>query len=242
MIPSNAKAEIAAVLEGEDFHDMLEIRIPQFDYQRLADSWLFEWLTRLFNGLGETSRGLSFVEVLLWLLFVSLLLLLVFKFRAWLLRFLPRSVGTASAEADPVKELFGMDIRADSLPSDVPLAARELWQQGQRRSAVALLYRASLSRLVERFGCQFREGDTERQCLAQVRELNREALYSGFARLSSAWQYTAYGSIPPSDSSFSALCTDWAEHFQGENQGRVFPESGQDGNSNQPNARPGKSQ
>ena len=48
-----------------------------------------------------------------------------------------------------------LDIRPETLPADIGAAARQLWERGEQRAALALLYRGMLSRLVRawtRFG------------------------------------------------------------------------------------------
>ncbi|UUZ49461.1 hypothetical protein LP420_03955 [Massilia sp. B-10] len=62
-------------------------------------------------------------------------------------------------------EVGGLDIRAESLPGDVTGSVRALWAQGQRRAALALLYRATLSRLVTDDGLALTQGNTEGDCL-----------------------------------------------------------------------------
>ncbi|MEO7577634.1 MAG: hypothetical protein ABIT83_08465, partial [Massilia sp.] len=67
-------------------------------------------------------------------------------------------------------EVGGLDIRAESLPADVGAAARALWAEGRRRAALALLYRATLSRLVTEDRLAVRQGDTEGDCLRLARQ------------------------------------------------------------------------
>ncbi|MGC4081481.1 MAG: hypothetical protein QM736_05030 [Vicinamibacterales bacterium] len=58
-----------------------------------------------------------------------------------------------------------LDIRPESLPADVGAAARDLWERGEHRQAMALLYRAALSRLVHVHRVPVRDSSTEGDCL-----------------------------------------------------------------------------
>ena len=52
--------------------------------------------------------------------------------------------------------LFGLDVTPASLPADVPAQAMQLWADGLCREALSLLYRTSLSRLIDHHQIAFR--------------------------------------------------------------------------------------
>src|SRR5690606_31518638 len=97
-----------------------------------------------------------------------------------------------------------------SLPADVSASALALWQNQEKRAALALLYRASLSRLLEA-GLEIEQGHTEQECLqvaqrfAQTQPRAATAI-AYFAQLTSAWQRLAYGHLPPADEVAKQLC------------------------------------
>ena len=59
-----------------------------------------------------------------------------------------------------------LDIRPESLPADIGAAARALWDRGEHRAALALLYRGMLSRLAHVHRVPIRDSSTEGDCLA----------------------------------------------------------------------------
>eukprot|EP01034_Spumella_vulgaris_P039539 gene39539-48855_t len=86
---------------------------------------------------------------------VALLAWLLYRYRGKFGWLLPAPAVHAATE------IAGLDIRAESLPADVAGAVRSLWDQGDRRGALALLYRATLSRLVQQDGLLLAQGATE---------------------------------------------------------------------------------
>jgi hypothetical protein len=117
-------------------------------------------------------------------------------------------------------EVGGLDIRPDSLPEDVPAAARALWAQGQRRGALALLYRATLSRLVSQDGLQVHSGATEGDCLQLVRQASHaERLNPDRLRIAvdgtNLWLSGAYADRWPAGPAFEDYCADWESEFGG---------------------------
>lgn len=115
-------------------------------------------------------------------------------------------------------EVGGLDIRAASLPDDVAAAARQLWLAGERRAALALLYRATLSRLVSQDGLQIAAGATEGDCLRTAR-LAAQRQQLAAARLAvaeaatSLWLNGAYGNRWPNDAGLEQLCQHWHQQF-----------------------------
>jgi hypothetical protein len=132
---------------------------------------------------------------------------------------LRRAPKASKVDADPLPEaVFGLDIRPESLPPDVPAAAWAAWERGDPAAALGLLYRGALACLVHRDGLEVAASWTEGDCLAVVR---RRAASSGvapgveyFARLTRAWQSTAYAHRPPGRDEAQALCAAWGQHFE----------------------------
>lgn len=102
-------------------------------------------------------------------------------------------------------------IQPETLPDDVPGAARELWQQGRQREAVGLLYRAAVDRLLGdgRRG----ESRTEREVLRLLRVQGTTAdTLAWMKRLVSLWQYTAWAGQAADTAGFEALADEWMQH------------------------------
>lgn len=118
-------------------------------------------------------------------------------------------------------EVGGLDIREASLPDDVAAAVRAWWQQGQRRAALALLYRATLSRMVSRESLKLHQGATEGECLARARSAHAAGSLDSASldlagQATMLWLNAAYGARWPADDAVAALCTRWQNHFDRE--------------------------
>ncbi|MDB4508193.1 hypothetical protein N9051_01275 [Akkermansiaceae bacterium] len=119
-------------------------------------------------------------------------------------------VGGASDEEDrnKVKTLAGMNIAPETLPDDVPTEARKLWDAGQKREALALLYRGAISSLVSRDLVEIEESDTEMDCLRRLRE--KPVGESGyFENLTQLWIGIAYAKVTPEESQAVQLWSTW---------------------------------
>lgn len=113
-------------------------------------------------------------------------------------------------------EVGGLDIRPESLPDNVSASALELWNNGQQRAAIALMYRATLSRLVNVHGMQIGQGATENDCLRlahiahRLNELDAQCLRIVEA-CTTIWLSAAYAHRFPTD--IKLLCQDWDQEF-----------------------------
>jgi len=108
-----------------------------------------------------------------------------------------------------------LDIRPESLPDDVGAAAFALWQRGEQRAALALLYRGLLSRLVHTHGVPIRASSTEGECLALARPRLRPPGAEFASRLIGVWAAAVYGASPPAADAVSALCAEFASALDG---------------------------
>jgi hypothetical protein len=133
--------------------------------------------------------------------------------RSWRRR--PRSAEDEEDGKPPLPDaVFGLDIRPESLPDDVPAAAWTAWERGDPEAALALLYRGALASLVHRDGLDIAPSWTEGDCLAVVRRRGAAESAAYFAQLTQAWQSTAYAHRPPDRAAAQALCAAWNRFFQ----------------------------
>ena len=136
---------------------------------------------------------------------------------AWLLWRLPKWLPWVRERLQPAPELSAVletsAAPAASLPNDIRASARSLWQQGQRREALALLYRASVERIADVLGTPFPPGATEADCLRRSRRLPEAGMQQQFARTVRAWQAAAYAWRYPDSEEFEALLQGWQEQF-----------------------------
>jgi len=159
------------------------------------------WLRGFFGWIAESGR------LIVWVLAVIAATLLgIFLVRLVRRRGLPR-VPTAFVAPSHVRDL---DIRPESLPEDVGAAALAIWQRGEQRAALALLYRGLLSRLVHVHSVPIRASSTEGECLslALPRLAERGALYA--SRLVETWAAAVYGAREPALAAVQGLCSEFA--------------------------------
>lgn len=160
-----------------------------------------QWLANLFEWFAQTSRFLFWAAVVVLAGFLG-----VFLVR--LLRERPRAA--AADRFTPPTHVREHDIRPESLPEDIGAAARQLWQSGQRRAALALLYRGLISRLVHVHGIPIRDSSTEGDCLALAAVALAESPKSFAARLMRLWQQSVYGGREPAAEAVFALCEEFS--------------------------------
>jgi hypothetical protein len=99
-----------------------------------------------------------------------------------------------------------LDIRPESLPDDIGAAARALWDRGEHRAALALLYRGLLSRLAHAYQVPIRDSSTEGDCLALASTHLDRARHEYASRLVRVWQRNVYGHEAVETPLVHALC------------------------------------
>ena len=92
----------------------------------------------------------------------------------------------------------------------------QLWEQGAGREALSLLYRATLSRLIDRYQIAFRASHTEAECAALVRARGVDSLSDYFWQLTQVWRRLAYGHRLPVADTVRELCADWYRELPNE--------------------------
>ncbi len=140
--------------------------------------------------------------------FVGLLLYLLRRYRGPLSR-----LGRRKPEEIAPQVLFGLDVTPQSLPPDVPAQVMRIWGEGGYREALSLLYRASLSRLIERYELAFRASHTEAECAALVKAHGIDSLSDYFLQLTNVWRRLAYGHQQPASEIIQGLCDDWSREL-----------------------------
>jgi hypothetical protein len=134
---------------------------------------------------------------------------------AWLLIRLQRrsAMRTTPGVGIPPAVLFGVDVRPESLPGDLVARARQLAQAGDVTAALALLYRGALVGLVHGAGVQFKDGDTERDCLRRASGALQGVELEYFSTLVRSWQDAAYAHTAPHRDAVLGLCDRWPGFF-----------------------------
>jgi hypothetical protein len=102
------------------------------------------------------------------------------------------------------------------VPPDAHLGdvAWQLWNAGQPREALRLLYQGSLAGLATQHGLSVRASATEDECLRLAAiQLAHPELLNFLRRLTHAWQATAYGHQPLDEAVARNLCEEWSRYF-----------------------------
>lgn len=117
--------------------------------------------------------------------------------------------------ADLPVEVFGLSVDEESLPDDVSSVAMRLVDQGDYRGALSLLYRASLSKLMNRGDVVIDDASTEGECLRQVRGVIGADSEDYFAQLTRGWQRQAYAHESLSTEQITRLVQRWQSFLAG---------------------------
>jgi hypothetical protein len=158
------------------------------------------WIFELMRWMAESAR------VLVWLLGAAAVGIVLVLLRRWIKLHAEDAGGRAFVLPSHVRDL---DIRPESLPGDIGLAARQLWLRGEQRAALSLLYRGALSRLVHDHALPIRAASTEGECVQIASRILPEHSSMFFARLVRDWQIAVYGAHTPETASVLALCDEF---------------------------------
>lgn len=162
------------------------------------------WLTEATRWLSQAGR------VLVWALGALAVALLLVGARRWIR---VRADATGPLLPDLPSHVSHLDIRPQSLPEQVGDAAAALWQRGEHRQALSLLYRGVLSRLVHQHSVPIVAASTEDECIALARA-RLDALRGAYVqRMVGAWQRAVYGAELPPTALMLELCQAFATHF-----------------------------
>jgi hypothetical protein len=208
---------IEQVLAGADFGQPRTVRKWRFkDWSESVDEgsipeWLIEfleWWEANIDWSIDFGKVAAWLKFLLVALLAGLMFYLLHRFRGPLSRLAARE-----REASAPEIMFGLEVTPQSLPADVPGQVMRLWADGAHREALGLLYRASLSRLIERYEIGFRASHTEAECAALVKAQGIDSLSDYFSRLTDAWRRLAYGHQVPAGETVQGLCSGWSEEL-----------------------------
>ena len=205
--PAFTPAEITAAVEavkqdpnlgGERTMRMLQWRETQ--QPRNRDLGWLKWIAGLFGWLMQSARYLMWAAIA----FLA----------AWLAVYLTRAFRIPLAAAPdafvPPTHVRNLDIRPESLPANIGGAARALWDRGEHRAALSLLYRGLLSRLTHVHRVPIRDSSTEGDCLVLLagRVPPKTGEYS--ERLVDAWRGFVYGGTEAPAPAIHALCDNFS--------------------------------
>ncbi len=158
--------------------------------------WGFDWIPQVAGVL----------EYLLWLGGALLLGWLLYHLSRFV-RYLPERPSEQDEAAPTV--LFGLPVSPESLPQDIAAAIEGLLAEQRLRSALSLLYRATLVHLIHQHHLRIPDSATEGECERLVSGSRPHAEAGFFTRLTRAWIWCAYGNSPPKHEEVTGLVADW---------------------------------
>jgi len=165
------------------------------------NGWL-GWIAGLFAWLGQSARYLVWVAAAI--------------LAALAARYVVETAARARIareEDEPIAaptHVRDLDIRPASLPPDIGAAARAMWDAGEHRAALALLYRGLLSRLAHVHSVPIRDSTTEGDCLALAAQHLAAPRHDYVSRLVGVWQHAVYGQEEVSAVAVHDLCDGFA--------------------------------
>ena len=197
---------VKQVLAGPDFITTRKVTTWTFGERKESPdparrgATLFADLGRLLGAISEPLLWAATLSVIVWLL--------------WRAVRLDRARTAAIDERAPAPPaaLFGLDLRAESLPADLPGEAARLLAEGRAAAALSLLYRGALAALVAR-QVPLTRAATEGDCLRAARAAIPPEPAAFFAALTAAWQACAYAQREPPRVALEGLVRDWSLHF-----------------------------
>jgi hypothetical protein len=164
-------------------------------------AWI-AWVLGLFRWLDQSARYLVWGIVC-----TVIVLLVVYVVRVTRNRGPDDFAAPTFVVPSHVREL---DIRPETLPADIGAVARALWDRGERRAALALLYRGMLSRFAHVHQMPIRDSSTEGDCLALAVSYLSAPKSAYASQLVREWQRVVYGREDIGDDTVYALCDGFA--------------------------------
>ncbi|QTR49817.1 hypothetical protein [Candidatus Thiothrix anitrata] len=196
-----ARAQIEVIMQRNEFSQVRKVErwtARETDEEEIDTS---EWLKSL------QAITASVMKIALWIA-VVILVLVGIAYRRQLLALL-KPLQTKTHAPPPPDILFGMDIRPESLPDDIAAASQRLWENGQHREALSLLYRAALMRLTRHDKIAILDSHTEGDILGLARSVLSKPRLIWLTALTGAWQQVAYAHRTPADAKVLPLMRDW---------------------------------
>ncbi|MFO1369957.1 MAG: DUF4129 domain-containing protein [Marinagarivorans sp.] len=202
------QAKVATILAGADFHHR---------ESRLVHHWRWSWPSDTRPPADDARRAhlvalvARVLEVLAWMAVLALIMWLGLNYRKLLSRF-ATTAAQPKTVASPLR-VFGLDVRAASLPDDPAETAFALCLAHNYRQGLAILYRATLVALLQQ-GLKLKASHTEEDCLTLATRLPLSLAAQDYLRqLTHTWQQLAYGHLAPAPSQAEQLCRQWALHW-----------------------------
>lgn len=202
-----SRAEIARAVETvkgdpnvSGTRTMKVLRFKSSEAKKSQPAWI-AWILGFFQWVGESAR------FVVWALVAALAgILAVYVSR------IAQQRGSKTVDDHFIAptHVRDLDIRPETLPDDIGEAARRLWDSGDQRTALALLYRGMLSKLAHVHHVPIRDSSTEGDSLT-LAAARLPGDRSGYlTRLVRGWQRVGYGRQPLEQAVVYELCDGFA--------------------------------
>jgi hypothetical protein len=163
-------------------------------------SWL-SWIEGFFKWTMESARYLMWAGIVFLAAWLGVHLMRLL--RHW------RAIPATESFVLPT-HVRDLDIRPESLPANIGDAARALWDRGEHRAALSLLYRGLLSRLTHVYRVPIQNSTTEGDCLSLLPGRVPPTTGEYSTRLVDAWRAFVYGGNEAPAPVIHALCDGFA--------------------------------
>ncbi|ROM72422.1 DUF4129 domain-containing protein [Pseudomonas brassicacearum] len=213
-----ARDSIKAILDAPPFKNpetVTRYRFGEETSEAPEKSEAPDWFKALFKWMGSQRFDIiaTLIQIALWACLVGAIVWLAWRYRERLKALVNlRPTQRVPIERPAPAQMFGLDIRQESLPVDVAASVERLWSDNPRE-ALGLLYRALLSRLHHDFKVPLKPADTEGQVLQRVEQLQQANLLGFSESLTRHWQNIAYGHRAPPPHLQQELCDGWRGLF-----------------------------
>ncbi len=217
--PNTAKETIERVLDNKKYGEEVTRHhwVPKVEKKESKDSawtdFLEEFVKTIATLLKDVGPFIAKYGKFLLLccagIIIGFLLLRHSQLRSWF----GSSFATKKNGKKP-EVLFGMDLRPESLPDDVAKACLKLLHSGEKREAMGLLYRCTLSKLINDHDLEILASFTEKECCNEVHNSRSDKEASFFDSLTSLWIVTAYGHREPEQQLCFQLVENWQNLYE----------------------------
>lgn len=188
------------------------MQLEELNSRRKISTWIPKDKTAKQEEENQLPEGLiqlvaSIFKTLLWIgAFLAFILALIYRQKIFAL-LSPLRQPTKRAPAPEV--LFGLDLRPESLPEDIAGTARRLWEAGQAREALSLLYRGALVILTHQEQLAIHTSHTEGDILKLAKSATAPERYAYLRTLTQLWQRIAYAHRIPETRELLPLFEGW---------------------------------